>query len=64
MLRQTQSELTPAQEQALETILNLRTLTRDIGTFTTRAQNAVLRALNETDLAAVANALASRIAQQ
>jgi len=51
-------ELTPEQDQALTTILNLRKLTRETGTITTRAQNDVLRALTSVDLAAVANALA------
>ena len=50
--------LTPSQRDAFTTILNLRKLTRETGTITTRAQNDVLRALNSTDLAAVANALA------
>jgi hypothetical protein len=50
--------LTPSQQQAYTTILNLRTLTRETGTISTRAQNDVLRALNSSDLAAVANALA------
>lgn len=54
----TTTELTPAQKQAHQTILNLRKLTRDTGTITTKAQNAVLRALNDADLAAIANALA------
>lgn len=51
-------ELTPTQQDALTTILNLRKLTRETGTRTTIAQNDVLRALNSSDLAAVANALA------
>ena len=50
--------LTEAQTQALTTILNLRRLTKDTGTRTTRAQNDVLRALDSADLAAIANALA------
>jgi hypothetical protein len=53
------SELSPSQEQALITILNLRKLTRETGTITTRAQNDILRALSSKDIAAVANALAS-----
>ena len=52
-------ELTPTQQQALHTILNLRKLTRDTGTFTTRAQNSVLRSLSDADLAAVASVLAT-----
>jgi hypothetical protein len=52
--------LTGAQQQALTTILNLRKLTRETGTFTTKAQNDVLRALNSEDIAAVANALAQQ----
>jgi hypothetical protein len=53
-----QLQLTPTQQKALTTILNLRKLTKDTGTFTTRAQNDCLRALNSVDIAAVANALA------
>lgn len=49
----------PAAQKALTTIRNLRWLTRETGTITTRAQNDVLRALNSIDIAAVANALAS-----
>jgi hypothetical protein len=51
-------KLTPAQQIALTTILNLRRLTEETATRTTRAQNDILRALNSVDLAAVANALA------
>jgi hypothetical protein len=51
-------KLTTAQQTALTTILNLRRLTAETGTRTTRAQNDILRALASTDLAAVANALA------
>jgi len=50
--------LSPSAQQALTSILNLRKLTRETGTITTRAQNDVLRALNSVDIAAVANALA------
>jgi hypothetical protein len=50
--------VSPAAEKALTTIRNLRRLTRESGTITTRAQNDVLRALNSSDIAAVANALA------
>lgn len=50
--------LSPA-EKALTTIRNLRRLTKETGTITTRAQNDVLRALGSFDIAAVANALAS-----
>lgn len=50
--------MSPAAKTALETIRNLRKLTKETGTITTRAQNDVLRALNSTDIAAVANALA------
>jgi hypothetical protein len=50
--------LSPTAEKALQTIRNLRRLTKESGTITTRAQNDVLRALNSTDIAAVANALA------
>jgi len=52
--------LTPQQQRALTTILNLRRLTAETGTRTTRAQNDVLRALNSVDIAAVANALAQK----
>jgi hypothetical protein len=55
---ETKPELTAAQQTALNTILNLRRLTAETGTRTTRAQNDVLRALDSVDLAAVANALA------
>jgi hypothetical protein len=54
----TKTELTPAQQTALTTILNLRRLTEETGTRTTRGQNDILRALDSIDLAAVANALA------
>jgi hypothetical protein len=54
----TTEQLTQTQQRALTTILNLRKLTKDTGTITTRAQNDVLRALSSTDIAAVANALA------
>jgi hypothetical protein len=53
----TTTELTAAQQTALNTILNLRRLTAETGTKTTRAQNDTLQSLNSTDLAAVANAL-------
>jgi hypothetical protein len=52
--------LTPSQQKALTTILNLRRLTKESGTITTRAQNDVLRALSSVDIAAVANALAQQ----
>ncbi|MFZ0197966.1 MAG: hypothetical protein WB523_19625 [Candidatus Sulfotelmatobacter sp.] len=52
------TELTPTQHKALSTILNLRKLTKETGTITTRAQNDILRALSSADLAAVANELA------
>jgi hypothetical protein len=45
---------------ALQTILNLRKLTRETGTKTTRSQNDVLQSLNSVDIAAVANALAAQ----
>lgn len=54
----TRTELTPTQQKALSTILNLRKLTKETGTITTRAQNDILRALPSVDLAAVANELA------
>ena len=54
----TVTPLTPSQEQAYSTIINLRKLTEETGTRTTKAQNDILRALNSLDLAAVANALA------
>ncbi len=50
--------LSPTAQEALTTILNLRRLTKETGTISTRAQNDILRALNSTDLAAVANAIA------
>jgi hypothetical protein len=55
----TTTEMTPSQLKAFDTIRNLRRLTKETGTITTRAQNEVLRALNSTDIAAVANALAA-----
>jgi hypothetical protein len=57
-MNMTTETLSPSAQQALTTILNLRKLTRETGTITTRAQNDVLRALNSVDLADVANALA------
>jgi len=51
--------LSATAERALTTIRNLRRLTKESGTITTRAQNDVLRALNSQDISAVANALAS-----
>ena len=53
----TRTDLTTTQQEALDTILNLRKLTKQTGTRTTRAQNDILRALNSLDIAAVANAL-------
>ena len=53
------TELSPAAQKALTTIRNLRRLTKESGTITSRAQNDVLRALNSQDIAAVANALAA-----
>lgn len=50
--------LSTAAQAALTTIRNLRRLSKETGTITTRAQNDILRALNSTDIAAVANALA------
>ena len=50
--------LTPNQQHALITILNLRKLTKETGTISTRAQNDVLRKLSSEDLAVIANALA------
>jgi len=54
----TRTDLTQQQQEAFTTILNLRKLTTETGTITTRAQNDVLRSLSSQDLAAVANALA------
>ena len=54
----TDLKLNEQQQRALDTILNLRRLTRETGTITTRAQNDVLRKLSSEDIAAVANALA------
>lgn len=56
----TTTTLTPTAEKALATIRNLRRLTKESGTITTRAQNDILRALNSTDIAAVADALAQQ----
>ena len=56
----TTETLNVSQQKALTTILNLRRLTKESGTITTRAQNDVLRALSSTDIAAVANALAAQ----
>jgi hypothetical protein len=55
----TTETLSPVAQKALTTIRNLRRLTKESGTITTRAQNDVLRALNSQDIAAVANVLAS-----
>lgn len=55
----TNETLSLTAEKALMTIRNLRRLTKESGTITTRAQNDVLRALNSQDIAAVANVLAS-----
>ena len=52
--------LSKTAQDALTTILNLRRLTQESGTATTRAQNDILRALNSADIAAVANALANK----
>ena len=52
--------LSAAAQTALQTILNLRKLTRETQTITTRAQNDVLHALNSADIAAIANALAQQ----
>lgn len=49
--------MTPTAKQACQTIVNLRKLTKETVTATTRAQNDMLRALNSIDLAAVANEL-------
>jgi hypothetical protein len=49
--------MTTTAQEALNTIKNLRKLTEQTGTRTTKAQNDILRALNSTDIAAVANAL-------
>ncbi|HKV76719.1 MAG TPA: hypothetical protein VJP02_01175 [Candidatus Sulfotelmatobacter sp.] len=54
----TTESLTESQQKALTTIRNLRKLTKETGTITSRAQNDVLRALTSSDLAAVANELA------
>jgi hypothetical protein len=52
--------LTITQRIAYTTILNLRKLTVETGTRTTKAQNDILRALNSVDVSAVANALAAQ----
>jgi hypothetical protein len=54
------NEMSPTARKAYETILNLRKLTRETQTITTRAQNDVLRALSSVDIAAVAKALAAQ----
>jgi hypothetical protein len=54
----TTQSMTPAAQRALDTILNLRRLTRETGTQTIKTQNQVLRALDSNDLVSVANALA------
>jgi len=59
MTNTTSETLSPAAQKALTTIRNLRRLTRETGTQTTRAQNDILRALSSDDIAAVANVLAS-----
>jgi hypothetical protein len=51
-------DMNEQQQRTLDTILNLRRLTRETGTITTRAQNDILRKLSSEDIAAVANALA------
>lgn len=53
-----ESELTATALKALQTIRNLRRLTRETGTATTKCQNDILRSLSSTDLANVANELA------
>jgi hypothetical protein len=58
MKMQNELKLTATQQTAVTTMLNLRKLTKTTGTFTTRAQNDILRALDSKDLSAVANALA------
>jgi hypothetical protein len=55
----TTETMSPAAQHALTTIRNLRKLTAQTGTRTTRSQNEVLQSLNSADLAAVANALAN-----
>ena len=52
-------KMTAQAQEALNTILNLRKLTAESGTRTTRAQNDILRSLNSQNIAAVANALQS-----
>jgi len=54
----TATALSPTALTALTTIRNLRKLTQESGTKTTRAQGDILRALNSVDIGAVANALA------
>lgn len=53
-------QMTNTARQAYQTIVNLRKLTKETGTATTRAQNDILRGLNSIDLASVANALAQQ----
>jgi len=57
MTRALTEPMSEAAQVALNTILNLRRLTDQTGTRTTRAQNDILRSLNSVDISAVANAL-------
>jgi hypothetical protein len=62
LMTETKPTLSPAAQTALTTIRNLRRLSKETGTITTRAQNDILRALNSRDIAAVANVLAEQAA--
>jgi hypothetical protein len=57
MITSNKPDLSKTAQAALTTIRNLRRLSKETGTITTRAQNDILRALNSTDIAAVANEL-------
>lgn len=54
------NEMTKKQQEAFESVVNLRRLTKETGTKTTRAQNAILQTLNDADLVVVANALSKQ----
>jgi len=53
-------DLTPEQQKAFASIINLRKLYAETGCQTNKTQTAILRSLNAADLTAVANALAQQ----
>jgi hypothetical protein len=55
----TETKLTPKQQEVITTIRNLRKLTAETGTATTRTVNELLRSLPSSDLCIVANCLAT-----